>query len=78
MEEESIARNFGRSLRIPDASLKCTEQSVFLFSTNQESTEIIKGVKYIVKDIFRYALPMKQKKIQGLSVGSMALKQHAH
>ena len=61
MEEESIARNFGRSLRIPDASLKCMEQSVFLFSTNQESTEIIKGVKNIVKDIFHYALPMKQK-----------------
>ena len=46
-----IARNFGRSLRIPDASLqtsvnfprtrplKCMEQNAFLFNLNQEKTE---------------------------------------
>ena len=85
-----IARNFGRSLRIPDTSLQtsvnfprtrpltCMEQSAFLFSINQESTENKKAVKNKVKDIFLYALFMKQKKIQGLSVGSMALKQHVH
>ena len=56
-----ITRNFGRSLRIPDASLQtsvnfprtrpltCMEQSAFLFSINQESTEKRKAVKNIVK-----------------------------
>ena len=70
--EVIIARNFGRSLRIPDASLQtsvnfprtrpltCMEQCAFLFSINQESTEIKKLVKNIVKDIFHYEL-MKQK-----------------
>ena len=60
----NIARIFGRSLRIPDASLQtsvnfprtrpltCMEQCAFLFSINQESTEIKKPVKNIVKDIF--------------------------
>ena len=69
----SIARNFGRSLRIPDASLQtsvnfprthpltCMEQSAFLFSINQESTEFKKPVKNIVKDIFHYGLLMKEK-----------------
>ena len=68
-----ITRNFGRSLRIPDASLQtsvnfprtrpltCMEQSAFLFSINQESTENKKAVKNIVKNIFHYALLMKQK-----------------
>ena len=68
-----ITRNFGRSLRIPDASMQtsvnfprtrpltCMEQSEFLFSINQESTEKRKAVKNIVKNIFHYALFMKQK-----------------
>ena len=70
---QHITRNFGRSLRIPDASLQtsvnfprtrpltCMEQSAFLFSINQESTENKKAVKNIVKNIFHYALLMKQK-----------------
>ena len=70
---DSITRNFGRSLRIPDASMQtsvnfprtrpltCMEQSAFLFSINQESTEKRKAVKNIVKNIFHYALLMKQK-----------------
>ena len=49
---QKIARNFGRSLRIPDASLqtsvnfprtrplKCMEQTAFLFNLNQERTEM--------------------------------------
>ena len=68
-----IARYFGRSLRIPDASLQtsvnfprtrpltCMEQCAFLFSINQESTEIKNLVKNIVKDIFHYVFSMKQK-----------------
>ena len=68
-----ITRNFGRSLRIPDASMQtsvnfprtrpltCMEQSAFLFSINQESSEKRKAVKNIVKNIFHYALLMKQK-----------------
>ena len=70
---QRITRNFGRSLRIPDASMQtsvnfprtrpltCMEQSAFLFSINQESTEKRKAVKNIVKNIFHYALLMKQK-----------------
>ena len=62
-----ITRNFGRSLRIPDASMQtsvnfprtrpltCMEQSAFLFSINQESSEKRKAVKNIVKNIFHYA-----------------------
>ena len=69
----SITRNFGRSLRIPDASMQtsvnfprtrpltCMEQSAFLFSINQESSEKRKAVINIVKNIFYYALLMKQK-----------------
>ena len=71
--DTGITRNFGRSLRIPDASMQtsvnfprtrpltCMEQSAFLFSINQESSEKRKAVKNIVKNIFHYALLMKQK-----------------
>ena len=68
-----ITRNFGRSLRIPDASMQtsvnfprtrpltCMEESAFLFSINQESTELKNRVKNKVKDIFHNAFLMKQK-----------------
>ena len=67
----SIARNFGRSLRIPDASLqtsvnfprtrplKCMEQTTFLFNLNQERTEMKNSFKITVKHIISYALFMK-------------------
>ena len=67
----SIARNFGRSLRIPDASLqtsvnfprtrplKCMEQTAFLFNLNQERTEMKNSFKITVKHIISYALFMK-------------------
>ena len=66
-----IARNFGRSLRIPDASLqtsvnfprtrplKCMEQTAFLFNLNQERTEMKNSFKITVKHIISYALFMK-------------------
>ena len=67
----AIARNFGRSLRIPDASLqtsvnfprtrplKCMEQTAFLFNLNQERTEMKNSFKITVKHIISYALFMK-------------------
>ena len=69
--ESYIARNFGRSLRIPDASLqtsvnfprtrplKCMEQTAFLFNLNQERTEMKNSFKITVKHIISYALFMK-------------------
>ena len=68
-----IARNFefGRSLRIPDASLqtsvnfprtrplKCMEQTAFLFNLNQERTEMKNSFKITVKHIISYALFIK-------------------
>ena len=51
------------------------EQSAFLFNLNQERIEMTKTLKNIVKHIISYVLLMKQ---HGLSVGSMALKQHVH
>ena len=67
----TIARNFGRSLRIPDASLqtsvnfprtrplKCMEQTAFLFNLNQERAEMKNSFKITVKHIISYALFMK-------------------
>ena len=64
---QPIARNFGRSLRIPDASLqtsvnfprtrplKCMEQTAFLFNLNQERTEMKNSFKITVKHIISYA-----------------------
>ena len=66
-----VARNFGRSLRIPDASLqtsvnfprtrplKCMEQTAFLFNLNQERAEMKNSFKITVKHIISYALFMK-------------------
>ena len=76
----SIARNFGRSLSIPDASLqtsvnfprtrplKCMEQSAFLFKERIEMTS----------EAHHKLCFIDEKNFHGLSVGSMALKQHVH
>ena len=67
-KRDNIARNFRRSLRIPDASLQTSvnfprtrplEQTAFLFNLNQERTEMKNSFKITVKHIISYALFMK-------------------
>ena len=59
--------------------LKCMEQSAFLFNLNQERIEMTKTLKNIVSEAHhKLCFIDETKKFHGLSVGSMALKQHVH